>query len=157
MRKSSGIAFAPMRVGGGEIPFPAPRRILRRAAVPVPPRRMDEGPPDTAGNLGAVLGCLAGLVFVVFLCIPVLFVWAWSGAHCEPVPQCRRAAETMLAVELAIVALLALLLGLGVRAWVNWWRIRRFDPERAGKPPIWAIVAVPILVALALWVGASIW
>lgn len=116
---------------------------------------MDE--PDKPGPMGNLIGCLAALVFAAVPAFPILFAWAWAGAHCAPVPQCRRAAEARLAVELAAVAALALLLAFAVRALVNWARLRRSDPERAGRPPIWAIPAVAVAGLLLLWGPGMIW
>ncbi len=117
---------------------------------------MDKSP-DKPGPLGIVLGCLAALVFAAVLALPILFVWAWSGAHCAPAPQCRRTADAMLAVELAVVAALALLLALAVRALINWSLLRRSDPERAGRRPAWAIVVVSVLGFLLLLGLGMIW
>lgn len=99
-------------------------------------------------------GCLAGAVFLVLVSVPILFVLAWSGSHCEPAPECRRSAEVEFAVVEAVAAALAVLLGFAVRALVRWWNAR--DPGTAGRAPLWAGATVLVLAAVALWSG-SLW
>jgi hypothetical protein len=38
---------------------------------------------------GLLAGLLAALLFFAFAALPFLFVWGWSGAHCEPKPDCQ--------------------------------------------------------------------
>lgn len=106
---------------------------------------------------GILAGILSGLVFLVIVSIPFLFVWAWSGAHCEPRPDCQRVAERTVLVELAVVAVLAVLTGASVRALVDWAFRRRGADGGAGAEaaPPWAVLCLALLGLLMLWMGAD--
>lgn len=106
---------------------------------------------------GIVAGLLAGLVFLVVVAFPFLFVWAWSGAHCEPRPDCQRFAERAILVELAVIAGLAVLTAASVRALVD-WAIRRRGTGGGGRPgavPRWATACLGLLGLLMLWMWTS--
>jgi hypothetical protein len=106
---------------------------------------------------GIVLGILSALAFLFFVSIPFLFVLAWSGAHCEPRPDCQRFAERAFFVELAVIAALAVLTGASVRALVDWAvRRRRADGDgRTEALPRWAAIGLGLLGLLMLWTGTS--
>jgi hypothetical protein len=97
------------------------------------------------GTQGSLLGCFAAAVFTAVAAFPLLFVLAWTGNHCDPVPQCRRWAERAFALELAVILLLAGLLGFAVRALWRWSAVRRIDPAAAGRPPAWAMATIAVL------------
>jgi hypothetical protein len=111
---------------------------------------MDERPPFKPGPQGGLLGCLAAAAFLAVASVPLLFVLAWGGAHCTPVPECQRAGERMMLVPAAIVLGCALLLFLAVKALVDWSLRRSHDPALAGRRPIWAIAVVLLLSLLVL-------
>jgi hypothetical protein len=107
---------------------------------------------------GIVAGILSALVFLFVVSFPFLFVWAWSGAHCEPKPDCQRFAERAVLVELAVIAGLAVLTGACVRALVD-WAVRRRRAGSDGQPervPRWAIACLGLLGLLMLWTGTSL-
>lgn len=111
-----------------------------------------------SGTKGGLCGCLAAIVFAAVLAFPLLFVWAWSGSHCEPVPQCQRFAEKMLLIELAAVAGLAALLAFSVRTIFNWWMTRKMGGAVNVRPPIWAVGTATILLLVGVvFVTATSW
>src|SRR5687768_17092067 len=97
---------------------------------------------------GLLAGLLAALLFFPFAALPFLFVWAWSGAHCEPKPDCQDFAGRAVLVELAVILGLAVLAGASVRALVDWALRRRHGPAPA---PRWAVASAALLGLLALW------
>ncbi len=118
----------------------------------------EEGGFRYGGTKGGLCGCFAALFFAWAAGMPFLFVWAWSGAHCEPVPQCHQEAELGALAPIAVVLALAALLGFAVRALVIWWMQRRADPASARLPPVWAlVVAVSLLVAALVALDAMGW
>jgi cation transporter-like permease len=94
-------------------------------------------------------------LFLLLLLLPLLFMLFWAGAHCEPVPQCRRQGETLFAIAAAAAAAFAALLGFAVRALVRWAAMRGHDPERAGPPPLWAGAVGAAFALLAAAVAAQ--
>jgi hypothetical protein len=115
----------------------------------------DDEPRLYSGSIPSLAGCLAAGTVLVLLVVPVLFVWAWSGAHCEPQPGCVRRSHIMVLVELAAVAGIVLLFALGVRAIVRWHMQKRMDARLAGPPPYAAYAAVGLLGLLALWASGE--
>ena len=118
---------------------------------------MPDEPRYRPGTQGSLFGCLAAAGFAVVAAFPFLFVLAWSGSHCEPVPQCRRFAERAFAVELAVILLFAGLLGLAVRALWRWSAVRQVDRAAAGRPPAWAIVTIAALTLIVAVLLSSLW
>jgi hypothetical protein len=102
---------------------------------------------------GIAAGALAGLVFLFLVSIPFLFVWAWSGAHCEPKPDCQDFAGRAVLVELAVILALALLMGTSVRALVD-WAFRRRRAETRVKAPRWAVASLAGLTLLLVWISS---
>lgn len=79
--------------------------------------------------------------------VAVGFVWAWTGAHCEPVPQCQSEAEWRGLLHLALLLGVAALLGFVVR-WIA-RSIARVCPE-----DLILSTTISILVMLLLvWAG----
>lgn len=113
----------------------------------------DDEPRLYSGSIPSLLGCLAAIPVLLALVMPVLFVWAWSGAHCEPQPECVRRSNLVTLAGLAVVAGIVLLFGLGVRAIARWHLQKRMDARLAGRPPWAAFVGVGLLGLFALWVG----
>lgn len=70
-----------------------------------------------APGAGTALGCIAATLLVMSAGVMVAFVWAWTGAHCEPVPQCQSDSTWRGLLELALLLSLAATLGFAVR-WV---------------------------------------
>ena len=103
------------------------------------------------GRVGGKLGCLAALVVAAILTFPLLFLLAWSGAHCDPVPQCQRDGELLFAAMMAGVLALAGITGFLVRGAVNALAAMRSD-EGSGAVFLLAATAGTLLVA---WMVAS--
>ena len=113
----------------------------------------DDEPRLYSGPIPSLLGCLAAIPVLLVLLMPLLFVWACSGAHCEPRPECVRRSHITTLVALAVVAGIVFLFGLGVRAIVRWHMQKRMDARLAGRPPWAAYAGVGLLGLFALWVG----
>ncbi len=116
---------------------------------------MPPGPPPRWP--GILAGILAALAFLFIVSIPFLFVLAWSGAHCEPRPDCQRFAERAALVEMTVIMGLAVLTGASVRALVDWAvRRRRARSGRSEPVPRWAALCLGLLGLLMLWTGTSL-
>ena len=76
------------------------------------------------------LGCLASLAIWLAVGFPFLFGLAWSGAHCEPVPQCQRASEWHFGLILLGLAVVAGVTGVVIARALSSIASRR-DDERA--------------------------
>lgn len=56
-------------------------------------------------NHNVTLGALFGAAFfIILMTVPFLFGFIWSGAHCEPTPECQR--EGNIAFFLLLLGLL---------------------------------------------------
>ncbi|HYJ84274.1 MAG TPA: hypothetical protein VEW26_15690 [Allosphingosinicella sp.] len=115
---------------------------------PAPPRPHPRWP-------GLVASIAAGLLFFAFVAFPFLFVWAWSGAHCEPKPECQRFAERAVLIELAVILGLAGLMGASVRALVDWAFRRRRAEGAVEAAPRWAVAGLVGLTLLMVWIGSE--
>jgi len=115
----------------------------------------DDEPRLYSGSLPSLAGCLAAVPVLLPLLMPLLFVWAWSGSHCEPQPECVGRSNVTTLVSLAVVAGIVLLFGLSVRAIVRWHMQRRMDARLAGRPPRAAYAAFGLLGLVAVWVGGD--
>lgn len=116
-------------------------------------------PGPAAFVAGATLGCL---FFVALMFVP-LFVWAWSGAHCEPQPGCQSSSGGYL-LRSALLALgPCVLLGAALRSLFHWLgrKFRAQEPGAADQEPTpwWAFVAVPLalLGGPYLVLGEPLW
>jgi hypothetical protein len=108
--------------------------------------RMNEPPAPVRGT-GAALGCAAAGLLFASVGIGLAFIWAWTGAHCAPVPQCQRAGEARAAVDLLV--LLGAAAGLGFLG-----RALARSVERALGAQRGAALAINIAMALLLlWAG----
>ena len=97
---------------------------------------------------GARLGCATAILLAVLAGFPFLFALAWSGAHCEPAPQCQRAAEAHFwpLIGTAIVGALGVgaLVGLAVNK-----RLRYLESDSQADRFISMGWAVLVLAAIA--------
>lgn len=75
--------------------------------------------------------------------VVVAFVWAWTGAHCAPVPQCQSEVEWWALSHLALLLGAAALLGFSVR-----WITRSI--ARAYPDNLMLSITISILVMLTL-------
>jgi hypothetical protein len=73
------------------------------------------------------LGCVSAVLVWVALGFPFVFALAWSGAHCDPVPQCQRANEWHFGLILATLAALAGLTAFAVARGLSRLALRRED------------------------------
>ena len=103
------------------------------------------------GIAGGVCGCVAAAAFMVVVSFPFLFIWAWGGAHCAPVPECQRAVERTLEIRLAIIFALAVPVGIGIGFAVKWLLGRADLGGRAQGLAIAGIFALGVLLSLAYW------
>lgn len=114
--------------------------------------------PSPGPGAAATIGAIAlGLIFFVLLMFGPLFVWAWSGAHCEPQPACQASSSGTL-LRSALLALgPSVLLGVALRSLFHWLgrKIRAQEPSATpdqGPAPWWTLIAVP----LAIWGGSNL-
>jgi hypothetical protein len=84
---------------------------------------------------------------------PFLFALAWSGAHCDPVPQCQRANEWHFGLILAGLAVLAGLTGFVVAWALNFIASRRED--EGASPGFFALAIVATLAIAAMVIVAA--
>jgi hypothetical protein len=111
--------------------------------------------------VGTELGCLSGLALAAVASFPLFFGMAWTGAHCEPVPQCQNVGERAFVEGLAYVFVTSLVLGVAIR-WlvVRLWGRGTVDfmpPAAARKAKLltFAITALAISVAYEVMGGAA--
>ena len=102
------------------------------------------------GTVGGKLGCAAAFLIAAVVSMPLLFGLAWSGAHCEPVPQCRRANELHFGAMLTGVAMLAGITGFIIRWAVNALAAQRDDEGASAGFLIAATVTALIVVGLVI-------
>jgi hypothetical protein len=109
---------------------------------------MDEKPTYRPGTQGGLCGCLVATILAVPASI--LFTLAITMGDCLPEHPCHENDGWLMAGGHAVIAALVALLAFSLRALINWWLLRRYDPAAAGRPPIWALlVAVPLLLLFA--------
>ena len=102
------------------------------------------------GTVGGKLGCAAAFLIAAVVSFPLLFALAWSGAHCEPAPQCQRAIELHFGAMLAGVATLAGISGFLVRWAVNAIAAQRDDEGASAGFVIAATVTALIVAGLVI-------
>jgi hypothetical protein len=107
---------------------------------------MSEREPRYSGSKGGLLGCAVAALFAVVVAFPFLFLMAWGGAHCEPIPQCQRAGESRFAIIFAVIVALGALLGFSVKTIFNWRMNRAMGAAVSSHPPLWALLVVGVLV-----------
>jgi len=99
------------------------------------------------------LGCAAAFLVWLVVSFPFLLALAWSGAHCDPVPQCQRANEWHFGLILAGVAVVAGLTGFIVTRALNAIASRR---ENGGASAgFFALAVVATLIAATIVIVAS--
>jgi hypothetical protein len=106
----------------------------------------------TGGTVGGRCGCAAGALFVLLM--PIVALGLFMG-DCFDLEPCNPNGGWRFPATLAALAALGTLLGLCIRALVNWWTVRR-HPEGAGRPPLLAIAGLIALAGLALWLGGAL-
>ena len=99
------------------------------------------------------LGCVAAFSVWLVVSFPFLFALAWSGAHCDPLPQCQRANEWHFGLILLGVAALAGLTGFVVARVLNSIASRRDD--EGASAGFFALAIIATLIAAALVIVAS--
>jgi uncharacterized membrane protein YidH (DUF202 family) len=101
-------------------------------------------------TVGRMVGCTAAILIIAVASSPLLFGLAWSGAHCDPAPQCQHASEEHFGAMLAGVAGLAAITG-GVIGWiVNVVAARRDDEGTSLSFVVTAAVAALLFAALVI-------
>jgi hypothetical protein len=95
-------------------------------------------------DLWRKLGCASAFLVWLVVSFPFLFALAWSGAHCDPVPQCQRANELRFGLILAGVAVLA-----GLTGFVVAWALSSLASRRQDEGASAGFFALAILTALA--------
>lgn len=95
---------------------------------------------------GTLYGWLGGGIVFFFGAFVVFFAMAWGGAHCQPVPQCRRSGEIHALWSMLVVAIAAGLMGFAVR-----WVTGRLAARLTGRP---AALRIALLTAVTL---GSVW
>ncbi len=99
------------------------------------------------------MGC--GITFVVAFAasMPVLFVWAWGGAHCEPVPGCRNLNNLNTLMLMAGILTYACVVGWLFRSTIN-FIAKKLESQGFSLPFMGsAIAAAAIVIAVSLWAG----
>jgi hypothetical protein len=102
------------------------------------------------------LGCGAAFVIAPVLISAFLFVWAWSGAHCQPKPQCQRGAELNVLLEAMAVFAAAIVVGLALRSLVNWISARDADAGTSRGFIAGAVVLALAITAIAIVGGFKV-
>ena len=82
---------------------------------------------EPTNDLWRKLGCGAAALIFLIVAFPFFFAMAWSGAHCEPAPQCQRANELHFGAIIAGVAALAGLIGFLIARLLTTLAMRRED------------------------------
>jgi hypothetical protein len=103
-------------------------------------------------SIGGQFGCLTAFLMVAAFIFPLLFGWVWSGAHCEPIPQCQQQGTTFFSAELAALAVVAAAAGFAVRC-----VIKRFAAGREDQGTSTAFIvraAVAALLATCAFIAA---
>lgn len=111
---------------------------------------------DQKANIGRGFGCAAMLVIVMVPLFPLLFVLFWSGAHCEPIPECQRSSEVRVGVMLLAVVVAALLVGTLIAKTVNRLAAKRDDDGYAASFLLFAGLLTAAATALTLLGGYTL-
>jgi len=98
-------------------------------------------------KIGGAVGCLTAALIGIVIMFPLFFALAWSGAHCDPVPQCQRANELHFGALIAGGFAVAAGAGFGVRYFVNKLASQREDE---GTSPTFIIASTGTAIALAV-------
>ena len=104
-------------------------------------------------TFGGKLGCFTAFLITAAFAFPLLFGLAWSGSHCEPVPQCQRENEQYFGTSFAILLALAAVTGVSVTWIVNRLAARR-DDEGTSATFVSVTIAAVLLGSLALIAAA---
>ena len=97
------------------------------------------------------LGCFVAILIVSASSFPLLFGLAWSGAHCEPVPECQRSSEIYFAGLFAGLLVVAGLIGFAFNKIVaRLARTRADDGVSASFIVSTSVIAVAVAAA-AIW------
>jgi hypothetical protein len=73
----------------------------------------------TSWRLSTVLGCWSGLAVAVAVLPFVVFVMGWTGAHCEPVPDCQGEGERAFLRAIVGHLVLSIMCGAAVRLLID--------------------------------------
>lgn len=103
----------------------------------------------SGGTAGGRCGCAAAVL--PGLVLGPVWLLAMTLGDCFDDDPCRRNQGWDTFVMFAILAGGGALLGLSVRALVNWLARRARDPAGAGWPPFWAIAGLLAVAALLDW------
>lgn len=104
-------------------------------------------------ELARKLGCAAAFLVWLVVSFPFFFALAWSGAHCEPIPQCQRVNEWHFGLILAGVVVVAGLTGFIVAWAVNSIASRREDGGASAG--FFALAAIATLLVAAIVIVAA--
>ena len=99
------------------------------------------------------LGCATAFLVWLAVSFPFLFALAWSGAHCDPVPECQRANELYFGGILLGVVALAGMTGFGVAWSLKSVASRREDQGASAGFLTGAIVATLIAATIVIVVA----
>ncbi|MCA1197357.1 hypothetical protein K9B35_05215 [Sphingomonas sp. R647] len=100
-----------------------------------------------ASHLSTALGCIAATLLFISVGFVVLFVWAWSGAHCQPAPQCQQGAGYSALGEVALLLGISTLLGFLVR-----WLARAIGRGNSESPAFSAVISTVVMLLL-VWIA----
>lgn len=108
---------------------------------------IEDGTPRSSPK-GTVFGCLSA--FAVFVCagFVLLFAVAWSGAHCEPVPNCQHENEHHFLWQALFLLMAVAGIGFAVR------QVTGHMFRQMASKSLAAAIAINLLIAiLAAWLG----
>jgi nitrate reductase gamma subunit len=108
------------------------------------------------GTIGGKLGCAASFLIAFVLSFPLLFAISLVGAHCEPIPQCRRATEQHFGLVIAGVLAFAGIMGLLIRRVVNHLAGKRSDDGTSSGFVIATTLAVLLFSGLLMLVASAV-
>jgi hypothetical protein len=107
---------------------------------------------QSGGTKGGIIGCAVAALFALPLSGLLTFVMSYGDCGYS---GCKSPGWSMPA-GLAIIAMLAALIGFTVRSLFNWVMARRRDGRVAGWPPAWALLALLALGALMVWISRAL-
>ncbi len=108
-------------------------------------------------DIGRGYGCGVAMIIAAVPTLPLLFLFGWTGAHCEPAPSCQRSAEWYFGLSFLGILTTAVFTGYALRRALNSLATKRGDGGHsvAFLSIATALSLAAILSALALIYGAA--
>ena len=91
------------------------------------------------------------MTITIVVGVPLLVPLAWSGAHCEPVPQCRRAIELYFGALFAGIVAVGSVAAFLLSQVINRLAARREDEGTSPTFVIGSLIAVVVTTIGVAW------